>query len=137
MFVKSLMMVIVAIGLAMGLSGCSGGEQSPSSNAVGAIQGNLQITGWGPEGTKAGVVFNAQPDGSAALWIRVNKSLDGGVATIDFDNHPLTAAVQGELLTASVPASLYAAPGTYPLHVSVKQGVSVVQSNDVKFVVGK
>src|SRR6185312_931876 len=137
MFVKSLMMVIVATGLAMGLSGCSGGEQSPSSNAVGAIQGNLQITGWGPEGTKAGVVFNAQPDGSAALWIRVNKSLDGGVATIDFDNHPLAAAVQGELLTASVPASLHAAPGTYPLHVSVKQGVSVVQSNDVKFVVGK
>jgi len=67
----------------------------------------------------------------------VNKSLDGTVATIDFDSHPLTAAVQGELLTASVPSSLYAAPGTYPLHVSAKQGASVVQSNDVKFVVGK
>ena len=141
MFVKSKMLSILAMGLAIGLSGCGRSGQSPSSNAAdatgGAIHGNLQITDWGPAVTRAGVVFNAQPDGSAALWIRVNQSLDGAVVTIDFDGHPLTAAVQGELLTAGVPSSLYAAPGTYALHVSVKQGVAVVQSNEVKFVVDK
>lgn len=139
MFVKSLMLLIVAIGLSTGLSGCGRGGQSPSPNpaatASDVTRGNLQITSWGPQHTKAGVAFNVQPDGSAALWIRVNHSLDGAQATIEFSGHPLTTAVQGELLTANMPSPLYAAPGTYQLHVSVKQGSSVVQSNDVKFVV--
>lgn len=139
MSVKTLILFTMAFALTVGLSGCDRGGQTPPSNAVGvasgAIHGNLQITSWGPEHTNAGVAFNAQPDGTAALWVRVNHSLDGAEATIDFNGHPLTAAVQGELVTASVPASLYAATGTYPLHVSVKQGASVAQSNDVKFVV--
>ncbi len=140
MFVKSLLLFIVVIGLATSVSGCGRGDQSPSSPgeataASGATHENLQITNWGPQRTPAGVVFNAQPDGNAALWIRMNQSLDGAMATIDFNGHQLTATVQGELVTAIVPASLYAASGTYPLHVSVKHGVSMLQSNNVQFVV--
>ncbi|MEO9090908.1 MAG: hypothetical protein ABI247_11320 [Rhodanobacter sp.] len=139
MSVKYLILFTMAFALTLGLSGCDRGGKAPPSNTAGvtsgAIHGDLQITSWGPDRTKAGVIFNAQPDGNAALWIRVNHSLDGTEATIDFNGHPLTAAVQGELVTTSVPSSLYAAPGTYPLHVSVKQGASVVHSNDVKFVV--
>lgn len=139
MSVKSLILFTMVFALAVGLSGCDRGGQAPSSNATGVASGalpaSLQITSWGPDRTKAGVAFNAQPDGNAALWIRVNHSLDGADATIDFNGHSLTATVQGELVTASVPESLYAATGTFPLHVSVKRRASVVQSNDVKFVI--
>ena len=129
----------LALALVVGLAGCDQGDQASPSDTAGqhaaAVTGALQITSWGPDRTKAGAVFNAQPDGSAALWIRLNQSLSGDVVSVDFDGHPLPAAVQGQLVTASVPPPLHASPGTYALHVTVKQSAAAVHSNDVKFVV--
>jgi hypothetical protein len=144
MFAKTLMLFSLALGSAVGLIGCGRGDQTPpsntpSSNTAGhgaaGVTGALQITSWGPDRTKTGVAFNSQPDGSSALWVRLNRTLSGGTVSVDFNGHPLAAVVQGELVTVSVPTSLYATPGTYALHVTVKQGAATVQSNDVKFVV--
>lgn len=139
MSTKKLIVCTLVAGLTLGLSGCDHGGQSPSTNApdkaAGAAQSSLQITKWGPDRTKAGVVFNEQSDGSAALWIRMNRSLSGADVVVDFNGQPLTTAVQGDLVTATVPPSLFAAQGTYALHVSVKQDGAVVQSNGVSFVV--
>lgn len=139
MSVKAGVMFSLVLGLAVGLVGCNGRDQAPSSNNVGQttadVTGALQITSWGPDRTKAGVAFNPQPDGSAALWIRLNRALSGDTVSVDFNGHLLVAAVQGELVTASMPPSLYATPGTYALHVTIKQGAATVRSNDVKFVV--
>jgi len=139
MSIKKLIVFTLVVGLTLGLSGCGHDDQSLSTNApdkaADVTQSSLQITKWGPDRTKAGVVFNEQSDGSAALWIRMNKSLNGADVVVDFNGQPLTTAVQGELVTATVPPSLFAAPGTYALHVSVKQGSAVVQSNGVTFLV--
>lgn len=65
----------------------------------------------------------------------MNRSLNGADVVVDFNGQPLTTAVQGDLVTATVPPSLFAAQGTYALHVSVKQDSAEVQSNGVSFVV--
>ncbi len=139
MSTKTLILFSLVLGLAVGLAGCDRGDQALPSNTTdqtaAVVEGALQITNWGPDRTKAGIAFNAQPDGSAALWIRLNQSLDGADVAIDFNGHSLATVVQGELVTAIVPPSLYAVPGTYALHVTVKQGATPVQSNDVDFVV--
>jgi len=136
---KKLIVCTLVAGLTLGLSGCDHGGQSSSTNApdkaTDVAQSSLQITRWGPDRTKAGVVFNEQSDGSAALWIRMNKSLSGADVVVNFNGQPLTTAVQDDLVTATVPPSLFAAQGTYALHVSVKQDSAEVQSNDVSFVV--
>jgi hypothetical protein len=139
MSTKILVLCSLALGLAVGLAGCDRGDQAAPSNTAdqtaGAAARPLKITSWGPDRTKAGVAFNAQPDGSAALWTRLNRPLSSGAVTVDFNGHPLPAAVQGDLVTASVPQPLYAVAGTYALHVTVKQGAVTVHSNDVKFLV--
>lgn len=95
----------------------------------------LKITSWGPQGTKAGTAFNVQPDGSAAMWIHVNRSLDGYEAAVDFNGTLLKGNISGNLVTAAVPAALYAAAGTYDVQVIVRSGTTSSKSSAVKFTV--
>jgi len=93
----------------------------------------LKVLEWGPDSTKAGIAFNVQPNGSSAMWIRANQSLDGGVAAIDFNGNALTSSSVGSLITATVPTQLYAKPGVYPVRIVMKIGANVIRSNDVEF----
>ena len=141
-----LVLAVVACGAAM--TGCSkeGGYSTPDKVVAAAnttqagtdkdvATRDLRIITWGPEGTKAGAAFNAQPDGSAAFWVKVNQSMEGTDSVVIMDGMPLKSAISGELITASVPASFYAKAGVHALHVTMKRGGTSVQSNDVTFVV--
>lgn len=135
---------IAGAAMVLALSAC--GNQSTNTTSPGAASQSastadampapaaLKITSWGPENTKAGVVFNKQPNGRAALWFRVNQSLAGETAAIEFDGVLLQAVIAGnDFAAVQVPADLYAKPGTYKLHVLARNGKRVVQSNDVTF----
>lgn len=97
--------------------------------------GTLEIANWGPHQTKAGVPFNVQSGGHAAIWIRVNRPFGDRIAMIQFDDAVLEGQVSGQLVTAVVPAELYARHGTYTVRVIVHQGTSYRSSNKVKFTV--
>lgn len=113
----------------------AGQQANPPVAAAPAIPGDLKITSYGPDHTKAGVVFNVQPNGGAALWIRLNQSLDGYEAAVELNATLLQGNISGNLVTAGVPAALYAQPGTYSLRVIARRGARTEQSNDVKFIV--
>lgn len=127
------------VALVMLLPGCSkeGGYPPPdkvvASDCVTMTE--LKIANWGPQGTKAGVPFNTQSDGSAAIWVQMNQTLVGSDATIELNGKALTSAISDKLITANVPAEFYAKPGTYVLHVTMKKGDASTHSNDVQFVV--
>lgn len=126
--------------MAVALAACgqqgAGHTSAPASaSAAAALPGSIKITSYGPASTKAGVAFNAQPDGGAAIWIRLDQSLNGEAAAVDFNGTLLTGNISGNLVTAAVPAALYAKPGTFDLHVIARNGTQSVQSNDVKFTV--
>ena len=95
---------------------------------------NISITAWGPNITQAGVAFNVQPDGSAAFWVNVDQDLDGN-AYLSLNGFKLKSSVSGKLITAGVPAVLYAQPGTYPLNVVDVIDGKEVKSNSVNFMV--
>lgn len=131
-----------ALALMLLLPGCSkeGGYSVPekseaSSSERPATPLSLTITSWGPQSTTAGEIFNAQPNGQAAFWMRVDQSLDGSDSVITLDGAPLQSAISGTQITASVPADLYAKPGKYTLHVVMKKGHASIQSNNVMFLV--
>jgi len=111
--------------LAMGLLLTSCGSNKPSS---------IAITSWGPNSTQAGVVFNAQPDGTAAFWVDVDQQLESN-AYVSLNGFKLKSAVSGKLITAGVPAALYAQPGTYPLIVVDVIDGKELKSNSVDFIV--
>lgn len=106
-----------------------------SAAAMGALQGSLKITSWGPESTKAGEVFNKQPNGSAALWFHVSQSLTAYVAVVEFNGVMLQGIVSGDLVTAGVPPNLYAKPADYKVRVIAHKGGQSIQSNEVQFIV--
>lgn len=138
---KSTTTCLLGVVAALVLTGCGNNAGEPASSgqtsavAASAPMGPLSIQSWGPQTTKAGTVFNKQPNGSAALWIHVNQSLTGSEAAVEFNGALLPANVSGDLVTAGVPADLYAKPGNYKVHVIVHKGGQPTQSNDVQFVV--
>lgn len=95
----------------------------------------LKITSWGPQSTKAGAVFNAQPGGAAAIWIRVDQPLDGYEVAVDFNGTLLKGNISGNLVTAAVPADLYATSGNYEVQVLARKGNASAKSNGVTFAV--
>lgn len=115
---------VVMVGLIMlSLVGCG-------ANSVSAIE----ITSWGPNSTRAGAVFNVQPNGEAAFWVNVNRKLSSK-AILVFNGVELSSTVSGRLITAGVPARLYTTAGTYPLYVVDEIDGKPVESNIVNFVV--
>jgi len=111
----------------------SGSTSGMATSAKTSTSLELKVLEWGPDSTKAGIAFNVQPNGSSAMWIRANQSLDGGVAAIDFNGNALTSSSVGSLITATVPTQLYAKPGVYPVRIVMKIGANVIRSNDVEF----
>jgi hypothetical protein len=129
----------VLLGAAILLSACSDAgnpqSQTHAPDAVARSQASLKISSYGPDEVVAGKPFNVQPDGQAAVWVRVDRSLAGSEASIYLNDERLDSAVSADLITASVPAKLYAKPGTYVLRVTgVQNGVSF-QSDPVNVLV--
>ena len=76
--------------------------------------GSIQV--FGPARIVAGKPFNVQPDGSSAMWVRRPSSL-GATSSIVFRNRKLKTVAVGDLLTATVPAELFASPGQAEFYV--------------------
>lgn len=139
--VKRMFAYGLALLLAGGLQACcvrtgeTGGDAGAGEAGGAKPIGALEITDWGPRQSKAGVPFNANADGHAAIWIRVNRPLDGRIAKIQFNDAILEGHVSGRLVTAMVPAGLYAKHGAFAVRVFVRQGNAYQGSNKVKFTV--
>lgn len=117
-------------------SGAGTGASAPAAaSAATGLPRILKITSYGPTTTKAGEVFNRQPNGGAAIWIRLDHPVDGDTASIDFNGTELQGNISGNLVTAGVPAALYAHPGTLTIQVIAHRGSESVQSNTVSFTV--
>lgn len=136
----------VGIAMTMTLAACgnqtanttSSSPTQQSTNAPSSVPAvaDLKIASWGPDSTKAGVVFNTQPNGSAALWVKLNQTLvPGDVAAIEFNGVLLQGAVTNNFVSAVVPAELYAKPGVYKVRVIVRRSEQTTPSNAVEFTV--
>ena len=81
-------------------------------------EGFCRVDNWGPRETAPGVVFNEQPDGSAAFWIQIRCFPRQTVVVFDNVELPTTLRPGEGLITARVPdPTLYASPGEYRLEL--------------------
>lgn len=138
--VLSISLLCVTLG---GVASCGKTDDSaasilPASATSGQaeLQADLEIVGFGPHGTQPGKAFNVQSSGQSALWLKLNHPAAGSGAAIWWGSHQLDSSVSGDVISAFVPAQLYANAGRYPLLVRVKGGdASGTVSNTVYFVV--
>lgn len=108
---------------------------APSSAPVARTTRAPSIVDYGPRDVTAGKVFNAQPDGQAAIWIRMDASLEGTDAVIRLGNTELKSSISDHLITALVPPEAYAKPGTLSLFVVQHVNGKELASGPVDFVV--
>lgn len=74
--------------------------------------GFCRVIAWGEQETRAGLAFNPQPDGSSALWIRIDCAPQDTVVMFGGHALPTTVRATEGLITARVdPPDLYARPG--------------------------
>jgi hypothetical protein len=78
-----------------------------------AKAGPMVIRDFGPTKTKAGQVFNAQPGGVAAIWIKADNVAD--TAVVVWGEKRLPSFKQTYGMSATVPKELYAVPGEYQI----------------------
>ncbi|MEZ5353644.1 MAG: hypothetical protein R2762_13480 [Bryobacteraceae bacterium] len=82
-----------------------------------------------PDTTQAGVPFNKQPNGDAALSVNGEAFAEGAVVTANGAKLPTTFGNAG-WVTAVMPAAMYAQPGIIAIQVSNPNGAT---SNAVDF----
>lgn len=130
--------VALALLLAGGLQACcirTGNAAADDVAAAPSPDAPLEILSWGPRQTARGVPFNTHGGRSAAIWIQVNRSLDGRSVLVQFDDAYLEGNVSGDVVTAAVPELSYADPGVYEVRVIASAGRAHWNSNRVAFTV--
>lgn len=76
----------------------------------------VRIIEFGPREAKKGVPFNAQLDGSSAIWLKLEGAPPEGTA-VYLSGHKLETAIAPGLATAKVPPSLIATAGEKKLYL--------------------
>ena len=72
---------------------------------------------WGPRSTRAATVFNEQPDGRSAFWVRVPSRVPDTTVLV-FNGVELPTRIGDRVVTAAVPdPTLYRLPGDYALEM--------------------
>ncbi len=100
-------------------------EPLPSSG------GPLTLTAIYPATTKAGRPFNVQPNGTAALGVACTGTPSGAVTLVIGNRELSTVHGTGCGYTTTVPAEVFATPGTYPVYLKHGGG----ESNKKEFIV--
>ncbi len=108
---------------------------APAAKSVDALAG-LKIVQAGPTSAKAGVAFNAQPDGSSAIWAKADRELDGYDAALWLDGKRLdNRGIKGSTVSGTIPASMLATAGTFPLEIRIGKDGTELSSEKIDFVV--
>ncbi|KOQ77960.1 hypothetical protein ABW45_08495 [Stenotrophomonas maltophilia] len=104
---------------------------TPAAKPIDALTG-LKIVGYGPTTAKASTASDARVD----VWATADRSLEGYQASLWLNGQQLeNAAVSGVTATGTLPASLLATPGTYPLEIRIGENGELLTSEKVDFVI--
>lgn len=110
------------------------GSDQRSSGIISNKNGNLGILKFGPSIIKANTGFNVQRNGESALWILMDRDVEGK-AYIVINGTRLSGVRRRNVVTVAVPAILYSKPGSYPMYVLEVVGNQTIKSNQVDFIV--
>lgn len=85
---------------------------------LGAAVAKMRILNWGPRSAPVGTVPNAQPDGTAGIWVQVANASDIGDVRMTLDGKPaLSTGVSPTAVTAAFPPTLFSTEGTHEIAI--------------------
>jgi hypothetical protein len=126
-YFTALLLLLAAVGCNKDPVGAGAGVETKNGPSGPPVAVSLS-----PATTPAGMPFNVQPDGNAALGV-VCKDADDRTIIV-FASRPLVTLKAKEgvcFVTALVPKDLYSTPGTYPVFIRNSSG----ESNRLDFMV--
>jgi hypothetical protein len=130
------MLSLILLAAVFAAQGCS--DRKPeepaekiSPAAAAAPQPKLTIKDWGPRETKAGKGFNMQPNGASAFWFNTENATSTTVVVVNENVLPTVVVNDGEMVTAGVPASIFATAGEFPVYLLDQK--TKEKSNEMKF----
>jgi hypothetical protein len=123
---NSALLGILFVLLLLSLSWDRAGRASSTSPAE-----PLRVLDYGPKRTPAGVAFNPQAGGGAAIWVQTSGATPFTVVRFGGDALASAVAPDGNLVTAMVPAPLYAEPRT--VEIVLYEPLSRTTSQPVRF----
>jgi peptidoglycan/LPS O-acetylase OafA/YrhL len=94
----------------------------------------VQIVAYGPDTVVRGQPFNQQPDGSSAIWVKLDRVADPDFGLI-LGGKQLKTVNNGVVLTATVPLGLLGNRGPVKLWVEAMRTTSKAQSKPVTILV--
>lgn len=136
---KPALLGCLAVVAVCGLQACcfQGGDRGASGSATSTFTQppltEMEIVDWGPRETQAGVSFNTQASGRAAIWVKVDRPLDGRIVLIQFGDAFLEAHASGNVVSAMVPEGTYGEPGSYEVRVLARSPNARWRSNAAIF----
>lgn len=95
---------------------------------------DVRIEDFGPHQSRAGHTFNQQPDGSSAIWLKLDKQPPAGT-TIVFDGKSLESSLGERVITAKVPTQLLEKAGDKALRLEWSDGKHARRSPPVTLVI--
>lgn len=101
----------------------AGGSQQasvaePAQVAAPKPVSSLKIINWAPQTTKAGVAFNAQPDGNSGVFFELDGDVPPIAFTATFDGKPMSGVVaSGHVVTATIPSDYLKSPGQHQIEI--------------------
>ncbi|HMO16935.1 MAG TPA: hypothetical protein PKA63_00980 [Oligoflexia bacterium] len=69
-----------------------GSWNGPEIEKLDTLPKDLELNSWGPSTATIGKPFNLQPDGSSAIWVKINGKIDKSSQLV-IDNNPLPSAI--------------------------------------------
>jgi hypothetical protein len=128
MMMKKIISIIIMLLIAtVFIGGCSSKQESKQESKL------LVLKEYGPTETKAGQVFNKQPDGESAFWATTENVTPTTVMVLNGVQLVSAPQQEGRAITALVPKKLYEHRGDYSLYLlDTKTGN---KSNELTFIV--
>ena len=118
---------IMLLTAAVFVGGCSSKQESKQESKL------LVLKEYGPTETKAGQVFNKQPDGESAFWAATENVTPTTVMVLNGVQLESAPQQEGRAISALVPKKLYEQQGVYSLYLlDAKTGN---KSNELTFIV--
>ncbi|MDR6936854.1 hypothetical protein [Luteibacter sp. 3190] len=113
------------------------GAGSGPNGQIEAIPQNFSIVDYGPRAAKINVAFNQQPDGSSAMWFKLNEDVQGTMVRVHIGASVIRGDIARDVVTIKVPSEILTKEGSLIIYLEKFEGRDISRSDTVKLEVSR
>ena len=135
-FVVFILGLLAACGRTMCEIPAEGPDGAPNGQTEAIPQG-FSIVEYGPRTAKINVPFNQQPDGSSAMWFKLNDNMQGTMVRVHVGASVIRGDIARDVVTIKVPSEILTKEGSLIIYLEKCEGRDISRSDTVKLEVSR